>query len=196
MSDEPAIAPPGRSPWRALRWVLAGVLVAVLVLALIALPLTVFPESVAVPSEADVVIVLAGGGGERLVTATGLMERVVGPPAGLLLISDGSGRSDGGALCGTAAEAYAVACFEPSENSTAGEARTIGELAAAQGWERIALVTSTYHATRARLRVARCTDARVQVVVAAPDLSVWEQVRVSAREMTALARDALDAGEC
>lgn len=176
----------------------AAAVVIVLVLTLAALPLTVFPESAAVPSEPDVVVVLAGGKGERLATARTLMDRAVGPPAGLLLISNGDapGWPEANAMCGTAAESYAIACFRPRPDTTAGEARVLGELARAQGWDRIAIVTSTYHATRARMRVERCVDAQVEIVAAASDGPLLDRVRTSAREMVALARDLLDAGEC
>jgi uncharacterized SAM-binding protein YcdF (DUF218 family) len=194
-----AVAPPWR-PWRLLRWVLAGVLLAVLLLTLVALPLTVFPPSVAVPRDADVVIVLAGGRGERLAKARVLMDRAVGPPAERLLISNGDaeGWPDANDLCGTSTEAYTVDCFRPDPDTTAGEARAIGALAAEEGWERIAVVTSTYHATRARLRIERCVDddVRVEVVAATPDAEVLDRVRTSAREMAALTRDVLYGGEC
>jgi uncharacterized SAM-binding protein YcdF (DUF218 family) len=182
----------------AARWAAAGVLLVVLLGVLVALPLTVFPESVAVPREADVVVVLAGGDGERHATARMIMDRAVGPPADLLLLAEGGapGRPEVDDLCGTAEPRYAIACFTPDPATTAGAARAIGDLAAAQRWERVAVVTSTYHVTRARLRIERCTDAEVLLIGAAPDLGVLQQVRVSAREMAALARDALDAGEC
>ncbi len=181
-----------------LRWIGAMTLLLVLLLTAVALPLTVFPESVAVPREADVVVVLAGGKGERLGRALGLMNRPSGAPAPLLLLSNAEDPPDKiiNALCGTAEADYSVACFKPDPVTTAGEARAIGFLAQGQDWDRIALVTSTYHATRARRRVERCVDAEVLVVTATPPPGLLERAEASLRELLALARDALDGGEC
>lgn len=183
---------------RVLRWALAILLIGSLLLTVIALPLTVFPDAVAVPREADVVVVLAGGQGERLDRGLAIMNRAVGAPASLLLLSDAEepSRPEIAELCGTAGPDYAVACFRPDPVSTAGEARAIGRLARGQDWERIAVVTSTYHATRARSRVARCVDAEVEVVTAPPPGGLIERAQFSLSELAALARDALDDGEC
>lgn len=190
--------PRARPVLRALRWVLGGLLVAGIALAVVAVPLTIFPAAVAVPREADVVVVMAGGAGERLDQALRLMNRGVGAPSSLLLLSDPREprNPDVAALCGTAGPDYAVACFQPDPVTTAGEAQAIGRLAEGQRWDRIALVTSTYHGTRARLRVRRCVDAEVEVVTAAPRIGVLERAGQSVQELAALARDALDDGRC
>lgn len=190
--------PPRGGVLRVLRWSVAIALLGALVLVAITLPLTVFPDAVAVPNDADVVVVLAGGSGERLGRALGLMNRPAGAPASLLLLSNAEDPPDKiiDALCGTAAEEYSVACFRPDPVTTAGEAQAIGHLAQGQSWERIALVTSTYHATRARRRVERCVDADVQVVTAEPPGGLLDRVGASVRELAALARDALDDGSC
>jgi uncharacterized SAM-binding protein YcdF (DUF218 family) len=181
-----------------LRWTVALILLFALALVVVALPLTVFPDAVALPRDADVVVVLAGGSGERLDRAVGLMNRPAGAPASLLLLSDAEDPSDPdiAALCGTAGPDYAVACFSPDPVTTAGEAQAIGRLAQGQDWDRIALVTSTYHATRARRRFERCVDAEVQVVTAAPPGGMGERALKSLRELAALARDAVDDGSC
>jgi uncharacterized SAM-binding protein YcdF (DUF218 family) len=191
-------APDRRRAGRLARGALATVLVVGLLLGLLALPLTVFPDSVAVPRDADVVVVLGGGQGERIATARALMDRTVGPPAGLLLLSDvGPAVGDGpNPLCGTAEPGYAIACFVPDPLTTAGEAEAIGRLAERQGWERIAIVTTSYHVTRARARVARCVEAEVVAVAAAPDLPLLERSGKSVRELAALARDALEGDAC
>jgi hypothetical protein len=192
-----ADAPQGRTWLRVLRWTLAALLITALALIVLAIPLTVLPESVAVPADPDVVIVRAGGDGERLDTALALMDRQVGPPADLLLLSAPPGADERiEDRCGTATETYAVACFEPDPVTTAGEAQAIGALEPGLAWERIAVVTSTYHATRARQRIERCVDADVQMVAASPDLPVVDRALVSLRELAALGRDAFDGGEC
>jgi uncharacterized SAM-binding protein YcdF (DUF218 family) len=192
-------SPRGRLLVRLLRGLVAGALVLGLLLAVAVVPLTVFPRSVAVPRDADVVVVLAGGQGERLEQALALMDRAVGPPAGLLLVSDVPDpveRPGEEVPCGTTGERYAIACFTPDPETTAGEAQAIGRLASGQDWDRVALVTTTYHATRARLRVERCTEAEVEVVTAASRRGLLDRAYRSLREVIALARDAVQGGGC
>ena len=54
-----------------------------------------------------------------------------------------------------------VICFFPQPNTTQGEARAIGHLAASEGWHRIIVVMPTTQATRARLRVGWCYPGQV-----------------------------------
>lgn len=65
--------------------------------------------------------------------------------------------------CGTKRADYRVECFIPDPYSTRGEARVLGARARAEGWQRVAVVTSTPHAARTRLLMERCTDAEVLV---------------------------------
>jgi uncharacterized SAM-binding protein YcdF (DUF218 family) len=197
-------------PWlRGVRWTIIALGVLVVILTLVALPYTVFPESTAIPREVDAVIVLAGGQGERLDRALASMDRAVGPPASLLLLSNGAAEGDSGAraagrghqpradeLCGTARGSYSVACFTPVPNTTLGEARAVARMSAAQGWETVAVVTSTYHVTRARRLLERCFDGDVQVVAATPDYPWPDRIRASLRELLALARDRMSPPEC
>ena len=55
----------------------------------------------------------------------------------------------------------------PVPFSTRGEARAIGRLARARGWNRVVVVTSTFHVTRTRLLFHRCYGGRLWVVGAA-----------------------------
>ncbi len=191
--------PSGRGR-RGARWVFGGALLLALLLGVVAVPLTLVPETVAVPSDADVVVVFAGGRGERLAAAKGIMDREVGAPGSLLAISNGEAPEwpEANELCGTAGRDYSVVCFEPEPNTTRGEARAVAELAAAVRGERVAIVTSTYHATRARLLTERCLPEGVEVeMVGAPVRGdVGYSVRSSARELVALAGMVLDGGEC
>jgi uncharacterized SAM-binding protein YcdF (DUF218 family) len=171
-----------------------------LAVGVVAVPLTVVPETVAAPSESDVVVVLAGGRGERLDTALALMDRQIGAPGPLLAISNGDAPEwpQANELCGTAGPDYSVVCFEPDPQTTRGEAMAIAGMAETLGAHRIAIVTSTYHATRARLLVERCLPDGVELeVVAAPvrgDLP--HKVRASLRELMALAGAVVRGGEC
>jgi uncharacterized SAM-binding protein YcdF (DUF218 family) len=61
-----------------------------------------------------------------------------------------------------------VICFIPHPFSTEGEARAVGRLATERGWHSLALVTSTWHVTRARMLLRRCFDGDVLAVAARP----------------------------
>jgi hypothetical protein len=65
--------------------------------------------------------------------------------------------------CGMVTDGYRVECVLPDPYSTRGEARVLGEQVEAQGWSRVAVLTSTPHAARARMLAERCTDAEVLV---------------------------------
>ena len=145
---------------RWLRW-LGVVAVAGLVLLLASLPLFVVP-SVDEPEDvraapADAVVVLGGGQGERIATALSLLGRLPEPPPRLLL----SVPYDQPLLsCGTAPDhpAVEVHCVVPAPMTTAGEAATVTALAAEQGWDRLVVVTSDYHVTRARRLFGACVE--------------------------------------
>lgn len=115
---------------------------------------------------ADAVVVLDGGSGERLEEARALMARRVAPT---LAISTGRELDvdEAGDLC-TKPQQFEVVCFTPRPDSTRGEARALARLARESGWNEVVLVTSTYHATRARMLLERCFDGRVEVVAATP----------------------------
>ncbi len=121
-----------------------------------------------VPSEddvgkADAVVVLAGSKHERLDRGLELMREGVAP---VLVISDGFDPRQPRAnrLCQEGGDGFSVACFTPDPDSTRGEARKTAELARKHGWQRVLLVTSRFHVTRARMLFDRCLDADVDAV--------------------------------
>jgi uncharacterized SAM-binding protein YcdF (DUF218 family) len=122
--------------------------------------LFVYPDADPVPLQADAIVVLSGGQ-HRLDEGVRLWRRGVAPT---LAISDGRNPSwpQANRLCGRPR----VRCFNPSPYSTRGEARW----AAAQGWDSVVVVTSTYHVRRAREMFDRCVDGRLAVVEAEPPL--------------------------
>ncbi len=63
--------------------------------------------------------------------------------------------------------AKAIVRFPHTADSTIGEAELLGELAAKRGWKRVIVVTSNYHARRARYILRRVFPAAVDVRVAA-----------------------------
>jgi uncharacterized SAM-binding protein YcdF (DUF218 family) len=115
---------------------------------------------------ADAVVVLDGGSGERIAEARALMAGGVAP---VLVISVGRELDDDEAAgpCAPRQE-FEVVCFSPTPATTRGEARGLATLARRHGWDHVALVTSTFHVSRARLLVSRCFDGRLDVVGADP----------------------------
>jgi uncharacterized SAM-binding protein YcdF (DUF218 family) len=121
-----------------------------------------WPDTNEPPRRADAVVALYGGGGERLASARRLVERGIAP---VLVVSHGAAATD---LCGQK-DPYEIVCFDPEPDRTQGEARAVADLARERGWRSIVVVTSDYHAVRARMLFRRCLDGRVEVVGARPD---------------------------
>jgi uncharacterized SAM-binding protein YcdF (DUF218 family) len=164
---------------------IAGTVVAAVVVVAVVvvnLKLFVWPSSDDV-GQADAVVVLAGGDGERLDHALDLMDEGV---ARTLVASTGPDR-----LCG-AQLAYEVICFLPDPSNTRGEVEQIAELAEEHGWQRLVLVTSTYHATRAELLLDRCYPGAVAVSAAAPNKSTLGWLGAITHEWGGLAEAALE----
>jgi hypothetical protein len=57
-----------------------------------------------------------------------------------------------------------VRCVVPDPYTTRGEAEVAAALAAAEGWDRLTVVTSAWHARRVRLLFAACLDVPLAVV--------------------------------
>jgi uncharacterized SAM-binding protein YcdF (DUF218 family) len=142
-------------------WIALGILV----LAWIgtSLYLFVFPRTDS-PGRADAVVVLSGGRNSRLDPALKLMQRKVAP----LLVISGAGLDPkwkkARRLCADGARGFRVLCFDPRPYSTRGEAEEVGRLARRRGWNRIDVVTSTYHVTRARMIFRRCYHKGLAVI--------------------------------
>jgi DUF218 domain len=88
------------------------------------------------------------------------MERGVAP---VLVASRGPAE-----LCGKETP-FEVVCFEPAPDRTQGEAQVAARLARERGWRSLVVVTSRYHATRARMLFQRCFDGDLRVVGVEPD---------------------------
>lgn len=154
------------------RRLVLAVAVVVVALAVATVPLFVAPASdrpvdVLTGPAPDVVVVLGGGGGERLDAGLALLAdlEVVGASPDLLLHVPFEAPL---VRCDTAPGLpdVAVTCVRPEPFSTSGEAFATARLAAERGWERAVVVTSTYHLTRTRVLLSRC------VGTLAPDLEV------------------------
>jgi uncharacterized SAM-binding protein YcdF (DUF218 family) len=131
------------------------------------------------PFDDGPIVVLGGGGGERLATALALR----GDGARLLVVSaDAIERyTAAGGVCEDD-DAY---CFRPSPLSTLGEARAVGDLARTEAWPRVTVVTSDFHTLRTRLLFRRCVDVPVAVVAAPADAPVYERLYRVVRESVA-----------
>ena len=118
------------------------------------------------PDQADVVLVLAGGMGEREAMAARLAQEGV---ARVMVFSDGGGRAAARASrCRLRLDGVRVICLTPRSPNTRGEVRAFAELAAREGWRSVALVTSRYHIRRARLLMGRCYRGTIHSVGAVP----------------------------
>jgi uncharacterized SAM-binding protein YcdF (DUF218 family) len=165
--------------FRARRAILFAVGACLLIVALTAanLALFVWPSSGTL-RHADAVVVLAGGDGERLDRGLELVREGL---ATTLVVSTGPPQ-----LCETT-QLFDVVCFHPSPDSTRGEAEAIGRIASERGWNRIVLVTSTYHMSRARLLLDRCYTGTVEIATAQPDQGLGAWIAAIAHEWGGLA---------
>lgn len=66
-----------------------------------------------------------------------------------------------------------ILCFTPEENATIGEAYAIRDIAQAESWDSLTVVTDQYHAFRTRFILEQCLgeDVDVNVVFSERDLS-------------------------
>lgn len=143
---------------------------------------------------ADALVVFAGGRGERLSKAERLLQQDAAPT---LVISNGRDARWPAAnrLCASR-QRFEVVCSQPHPDTTRGEARMVGDLAARRGWRSVVVVTSTYHARRARLLLRRCFDGQLQVVAAAPRepwFRTWARANV---ELAGLVRALVTGRDC
>ncbi len=167
--DPVAVDAPGPEPVpRLARWPLLGrlalaAIIVTVLLAVLVVRLFVWPPS-SHPEQADAVVVLSGDHGERLPRALELMRAGVAPT---LVIAGEPDMVLTLQMC-QLPQPFEVVCLRPRPDSTRAEARSTGRLAATRGWERIVVVTTTHHQTRAHLLFRRCFEGRVDAVGADP----------------------------
>ncbi|MDE3026092.1 MAG: YdcF family protein [Acidobacteriota bacterium] len=129
--------------------------------------LFVWPQaSDAPPAHADAVVVLSGGGNWRLDPALRLVERGVAPILAISSAFRDPRWTKAHRLCNgqDGRLRFKVICFQAVPYSTRGEAETVTRLAKRAGWNRIVVVTSMYHVTRARMLFRRCFHGRLWTV--------------------------------
>jgi hypothetical protein len=143
----------------------------VVLLAFTALTIRLFvsPSLPALPDHVDAIIEL-GGPGDRDPLTMSLAEQHLAP-----LVIQSTTESDVTPNCLPPVPDVTIECFHAVPPTTRGEARYIGERAAASHWSSVIIVTTPDHAWRARLRVERCFPG--QVYVATRPLPKWDWFR-------------------
>jgi uncharacterized SAM-binding protein YcdF (DUF218 family) len=128
------------------------------------------PAESSPPKHADVVVVLSGDR-KRLPAALELIRSGVAPTLAISSADRTRNWQVARELCTSGSYRGArVLCFNAVPYSTQGEARSVRGLALSHGWRSIAIVTSTFHLTRAKLLFRRCLDIPVYAVGAS---STW-----------------------
>jgi uncharacterized SAM-binding protein YcdF (DUF218 family) len=157
------------------RWLRGGLLAtgAIVVAWLVACYLIVVDPTVNRATRADAVVVLGPPTKDgRLGTGLTLINQGY---AGNLVISLNSPKQrEARQVCEAPPAGVSVTCFTPNPATTQGEAQNIRRLAAAQHWNTIIVVTSTYHVSRARMIIRRCFDGTLEVVAARPHISLLD----------------------
>lgn len=133
------------------------------------------------PTRADAVVTLSGGA-ERLPLARRLMQQGVAP---VLVLAGTPDSGEDIELC-RGNQPFEVICLRPEPDSTRAEARSTGRLAKSRGWRSVVVVTSDWHATRARVLFSRCFGGRVTAVGAKSILSGMTLRRAQVHEWQGL----------
>jgi uncharacterized SAM-binding protein YcdF (DUF218 family) len=170
-------AGPRRRRWAA--WSLLGAVAVILAVGVGFVGRLFSSPASAEPFDDGPIVVLGGGGPERLATAMAIR----GDDRRLLLVSaEAIERFE---AAGGSCDDAEVACLLPEPPTTHGEARTVGALARQLGWPHVTVVTSDFHTTRTRLLFDRCVDVPVVVVPASTDPDLGERLYRIARETAA-----------
>lgn len=161
-------------PWRGLK-IAGGVFAALLVgWGVFASINIVSPPQGNLNDRSDAVVSLAPQA-HRLATAQQLVEAGT---AETLVISyfPSDVSNDGPGTSGVSVSEYCeggrhenIMCFTPEENATIGEAYAIREIARAENWNSLTVVTSEYHAFRTRYIFEQCLGDEVDVNVVFPE---------------------------
>ena len=142
-----------------------------MVVALSAVTVRVFvwPDLQPLPERADAIIELAGPGDRyRDRVALDLAREQRAPVLIQSTLPDDTS-------CLPPVAGVRIECFHPDLNTTRGEARYIGAIAAQRHWASVILVTTPDQAWRAHLRVSRCFPGTVYNATA--HLPVWDWFR-------------------
>jgi uncharacterized SAM-binding protein YcdF (DUF218 family) len=181
---------PRSSARRLLRRVGVLLLVVGFVLALLTLR-TFFADLSRVRSPVDDAPLAAGPvmvlGGEQARTVAALALDAVAIEGRELIAS--AGAADDLVALGRSCDEPGLRCVQPLPATTRGEARLAAALARTEGWSGLTVVTSSWHANRARLHFEACLSIPV-AVVAVPEA---DPAALSRRTVWREALGALDA---
>jgi hypothetical protein len=152
---------------RYLRATVIGVGIAVAAFAAVTARVFVWPDVQPLPTHADAIIELAGPGDHsRDQVALDLAREQKAP-----VLIQSTLPTD--THCLPPVEGVSIECFHPDPNTTRGEARYIGSVAAQRHWNSVILVTTPDQAWRAHLRVSRCFSGTVYNATAHLPLLDW-----------------------
>ena len=155
---------PTRRTWRIVMVAAASALVLCTV---VTARVFVWPDLRPLPDRADAIIELAGPGDQsRDLVAIELARQNRAP---VLVQSTVPGDHP----CLPPMPGVTIECFHAVPNTTRGEARYIGQLAAQRHWTSVILVTTPDQAWRAKLRVSRCFGGEVYNVTAHLPFLMW-----------------------
>jgi hypothetical protein len=128
----------------------------------------VWPEQ-GMPARVDAIVML-NGPGDRLNTALDLAWAHRAP---MIVISRGSRIWGHGSVCAPKIPQVKVVCFDPSPETTQGEAEFAGRLASKYHWRSVVVVAIAPQDTVARVRIERCFKGKIYVANAPLALSDW-----------------------
>ncbi len=116
---------------------------------------------------ADAIVVLGGLGSAAVVQKA--VELAEAGFSDLIVISDAFGGDTRPAnLCArpvpVPGTTINVECFDPHPTTTRGEAKAIAMFATDRGWNRVIVVTSSYHVSRARVQISQCYSGPLAVI--------------------------------
>jgi len=137
------------------RWITALVAVLIIAFCVLSAQLFVWP-STGMPVRVDAIVVI-GGLGDRVDYGMQLARE---DKASYLVFSKGLGWIPPG-ICTESVGSAKVLCFQPSPDTTQGEAEGTARLAKQYGWRSIAVVTTRDQAWRARLWFGRCFTGHI-----------------------------------
>ena len=158
-----------RTRRRYLRAAAMGAALSVVALSAVTVRVFVWPDLPPLPERADAIIELAGPGDRyRDWVALDLAREQRAPVLIQSTLPDDTS-------CLPPVAGVRIECFHPDLNTTQGEARYIGAIAAQRHWASVILVSTPDQAWRAHLRVSRCFPGKVYNATA--HLPVWDWFR-------------------
>jgi hypothetical protein len=117
------------------------------------------------PSHADAVVILGSPeNNDRIEAAESLLADHVSDQ--LVISLNSPLQRHAARTCEHPPAGVTVTCFKPNPSTTQGEAEEVRRLAAQRGWKSIAVVTSTFHVSRARYIFNRCFDGKLYMIAA------------------------------